>query len=196
MTGHLLSVTGHIKLRPVTGSCIHMMKKDGLEYDRKIMDVVKTDLKKGRTGLKLLTDLILKQSSVEEDNNEELYEELTTNFEAIIQHKEYLQEEKITELKTGTDEKISQLVDQNNSLNQENQKLKKLMQNLLKSQSQMTQNQEEEKEKLLKNQESRKKQNRQQDEGISTNTNWIYLLASLISLLSVQSNLAVRNEGS
>ena len=60
----------------------------------------------------------------------------------------------------------------------------------------MTQNQEEEKEKLLKNEESRKKQNRQQDEGISTNTNWIYLLASLISLLSVQSNLAVRNEGS
>ena len=160
------------------------------------MDVVKTDLKKGRTGLKLLTDLILKQSSVEEDNNEELYEELTTNFEAIIQHKEYLQEEKITELKTGTAEKISQLVDQNNSLNQENQKLKKLMQNLLKSQSQMTQNQEEEKEKLLKNEESRKKQNRQQDEGISTNTNWIYLMASLISHLSVQSNLAVRNEGS
>ena len=69
------------------------------------------------------------------------------------------------------------------------------MQNLIKSQSQMTQNQGE-KEKLLKNEESRKKQNRQQDEGISTNTNYIYLLASLISLLSVQSNLAVRNEGS
>ena len=59
----------------------------------------------------------------------------------------------------------------------------------------MTQNQEEEKEKLLKNEESRKKQNRQQDEGISTNTNWIYLLDISIGLLDQPPKCAVKFGG-
>ena len=116
----------------------------------------------------------------------------------MLQQTENEQDEKRAKLKKETESKIVNLVEQNKSLEQENEELKKklsdnkqFIENILKSPSQQKQVQQvQEKEKLIKI----KNENTKQDADISTNGIWINVMASLVTLLGVQSNLSVRNE--
>ena len=66
---------------------------------------------------------------------------------------------------------------------EETEEVKWLIENLMKSQ----------KEKLNKKQETIMNENQKQDEVISTNSNWINIIAIIMTLLGVQSNLSVRD---
>lgn len=182
----------------------YMMKKESITNDLKIMDAVKTDIQSSRRGLKLITNLLFNQSSFDAANNQEQFETLNTNFQEILKENKKDQDEKQSHLV----KEISILTKENENLKEENEAVQKLLKNLMKTQNEETEKRKEEteevkwlienlmksqKEKLNKKQETIMNENQKQDEVISTNSNWINIIAIIMTLLGVQSNLSVRD---